>query len=250
MHQLKTKMINQNLILNVYENKTLKSKIATQLLYGEKFKILKKYNNCYKIKCSYDRYIGYISKKKYPLNAEPTHKISVLKARLYSKPNKKFIINKHLSFGSYIEVIDNKSGFYKFNKYWVKKENVLKFNDKIKLFDKIKIFKNIKYKWGGNSYKGIDCSALVQVFYKFNNKYCPRDTKDQIKFFKKKNPISKNMKKNSLIFWKGHVAICLSSTYLIHAYGPKKKVIIMNVNTTIKEIKSNAKLKVRFITDE
>ena len=32
-------MINQNLILNVYENKTLKSKISTQLLYGEKFEI-------------------------------------------------------------------------------------------------------------------------------------------------------------------------------------------------------------------
>ncbi|MBD1149645.1 C40 family peptidase, partial [Pelagibacterales bacterium SAG-MED27] len=25
------------------------------------------------------------------------------------------------------------------------------------------IFKNIKYKWGGKSYKGIDCSALIQV---------------------------------------------------------------------------------------
>ena len=74
-------------------NKTIKSKISTQLLYGEKFEILKKYSNCYKIKSSFDRYIGYISKKKYPLNAKPTHKVSVLKASLYSKPNKKFIIN-------------------------------------------------------------------------------------------------------------------------------------------------------------
>ena len=48
------------------------------------------------------------------------------------------------------------------------------------------MFKNIKYKWGGKSFKGIDCSALIQVFLNFNNKFCPRDAKDQIKFFKKK----------------------------------------------------------------
>ncbi|MAH37610.1 MAG: hypothetical protein CMG95_01275, partial [Marinovum sp.] len=28
-------------------------------------------------------------------------------------------------------------------------------------------FKNIKYKWGGKTFKGIDCSALVQVFLNF-----------------------------------------------------------------------------------
>ena len=83
-------MINNNLILNVYEKKTLKSKISTQLLYGEKFSIIRKYKDCLKIKSSYDKYIGYISKKKYLTKINPTHKVSVLKADLYSKPNKKF----------------------------------------------------------------------------------------------------------------------------------------------------------------
>ena len=52
-------------------------------------------------------------------------------------------------------------------------------------FKEIGIFNNIRYKWGGKSFKGIDCSALVQLFLNFNKKYCPRDAKDQIKFFKK-----------------------------------------------------------------
>ena len=242
-------MINNNLILNVYEKKTLKSKISTQLLYGEKFSIIRKYKDCLKIKSSYDKYIGYISKKKYLTKINPTHKVSVLKADLYSKPNKKFKLKKKISFCSHIEVIDIKNSFYKFEKYWIKKENVLKLNDKIKLFNKVKIFKDIKYKWGGNSFKGIDCSALVQIFYKFNNKYCPRDTKDQIKFFKRNRKI-KHLKKNSLIYWKGHVAICLSNTYLIHAYGPKKKVLIMKINKTVKEIKNNSKLEVQSIINE
>ena len=162
-------MINQNLILNVYKEKKLGSKLSTQLLYGEKFSIIKEFKNCLKIKSSYDRYVGYIRKKKYQTNIVPTHKISVLKADLYSKPNKAFILKKKISFCSHIKVTNVNNGFYNFHRYWIKKKDVVEFKDKIKLFKKIKIFKNTKYKWGGNSFKGIDCSALVQIFYRFNN---------------------------------------------------------------------------------
>ena len=64
-------------------------------------------------------------------------------------------------------------------------------NYKQNIFKNINMFKNIPYKWGGKTYKGIDCSALVQIFFKFNNLYCPRDTKDQIKYFKKPKKIKK-----------------------------------------------------------
>ena len=108
------------------------------------------------------------------------------------------------------------------------------------------MFQNIKYKWGGNSFKGIDCSALVQIFYKFNNKFCPRDTKDQVKY-KKGFKYKKIFKKGDIIYWKGHVAVCINSKKLIHAYGPKKKVVIMPINKTIKRIEITANLKVKKI---
>ena len=66
-------------------------------------------------------------------------------------------------------------------------------------------------------------------------KFCPRDTKDQVKFFKKNVKLS-NIKKNDIIYWKGHVAIALSNKKLIHAYGPMKKTVIMGINQTIKRI--------------
>ena len=77
----------------------------------------------------------------------------------------------------------------------------------------------------------------------FNNKFCPRDTKDQIKYFKN-NIKLKKIKKNDLIFWKGHVAIAISKHKLIHAYGPLKKTLIMPINKTIDRIKNTANLKV------
>ena len=58
-------------------------------------------------------------------------------------------------------------------------------NFKEKNFIKIlNLFINCKYKWGGKTFDGIDCSALVQIYYLYNNKYFPRDTKDQIKIRK------------------------------------------------------------------
>ena len=84
---------------------------------------------------------------------------------------------------------------------------------------------------------------MIQVFLNFNNKFCPRDANDQVKYFKK-NVKLKNIKKNDIIYWKGHVAVAISNKKLIHAYGPMKKTVIMSINQTIKKIERTAGLKV------
>ena len=233
-------MINNYPIVNIYEKNSLKSKLSSQLIYGEKFQILNKKKDWYKIETSYDKYIGFIKKKKFLDSIKITHKVSSLSANLYSRPEEKFLISTKLPFCSKISVTEIDKKFYKFGNYWIKKKNVVPISYKQQIFKDIKMFKNIPYKWGGKTFRGIDCSALVQIFFKFNNLYCPRDTKDQIEYFKK----AKKIKKNSIIFWIGHVAVCLSKTQLIHAYGPKKKVLCMNIKRTFKLIEKTAKLKV------
>ena len=81
------------------------------------------------------------------------------------------------------------------------------------------------------------------MFLNFNNKFCPRDTKDQIRYFRKKIKFN-NIKKGDLIFWKGHVALVISKNKLIHGYGPLKKVVIMPIKKTIERIYRTANLKV------
>ncbi len=236
-------MRNNFTIINVYKKRTTKSEIVTQLLYGDIFKKLEKKGIWLKIKNNEDNYEGFIKERNFSNKNKNTHKISKLYSNLYSKPNIKNKVNKMLSFGSKINVSEKKGNFYKFDNLWIKKKDLKNINFKEKkVFNNINKFKNVKYKWGGKSFKGIDCSALVQIFLNFNNKFCPRDAKDQIKYFKKKIKL-KNIKKNDIIFWKGHVAIAISEKKLIHAYGPLKKVVVMPIKQTINRIYNTANLK-------
>jgi len=99
-------------VLNVYKKKTKKSKVVTQLLYGDTFKKLGQKNSWIKIKSDLDNYIGYIKNKKFSQKHKNTHKISVLSSNLYLKPNSKNKIRKKLSFGSKIKVTNKKGNFY------------------------------------------------------------------------------------------------------------------------------------------
>ena len=231
--------------LNVYKTATLKSNLSSQILYGEEFQVIQKKKNFLKVRTNYDKYVGFIKVGKFYKKVNKTHKVSVLKSKIYSKPLSRYGNKKFLPFSSEIEILEKKNNFAMFEKNkWVR-INELEIIKKRNIdFTKIlKLFLDCKYKWGGKSFDGIDCSALLQIFYKFNNKFFPRDTIDQVKI--KKGVIKKKVfKKGDIIFWKGHVAICLNSNNLIHAYGPRKKVLIMPINKTIKLIKKTAHLKI------
>ena len=161
---------------------------------------------------------------------------------IYKHPNKKQEVSK-LSFGSKVKITRINGRYGKIQNGWISLNGIkpIKYKEK-DIFKRIAIFANTKYKWGGKTFKGIDCSALVQVFFNFNNKFLPRDTRDQIKYLKKDISI-KRIKKNDILFWKGHVAIAKSKKNLIHAYGPRKKVIFDDIIKTINLIKKTAKLK-------
>ena len=224
--------------INIFENPSNNSKISSQILYGEKFKVLGKVKNFLKIRTSYDRYHGFIKKKKFEKKIKATHKVKVLKTKFLKS-------NKFLPFSSEIEILKKKKNYVMFKKNkWIKAKDINPINHKNKNILKIlKLFLHCKYKWGGKSYDGIDCSALIQLFYKFNNKFFPRDTVDQVKF--KKSVKIKKFKLGDIIYWKGHVAICINSNKLIHAYGPKKKVLVMDIYKTISLIKKTANLEVK-----
>lgn len=102
-----------------------------------------------------------------------------------------------------------------------------------KLYDFYKEWKGVRYKFGGNSKKGIDCSALMQKVYKENfNINIPRTTALQSK-------VGKEINKNELIigdlvFFKTgrnsrHVGIYIENGEFIHA-SKKRGVTISKLD--------------------
>ena len=230
-------------IANIYKKNSKNSGIVTQILLGEDFKSQNKIGKFYKGYKAYDKYKGFIEAKDLHLDKnKKTHKIISKECNVYKKPNNKYKLNKKIFFNSRISILHDKNNFIQTKNGWILKKNIKPINFRKKHFlDNIKLYLNTKYLWGGNSPKGLDCSALVQELLKFNNIYCPRDSKDQKKFFRKEISI-KNIRKGDLLFWKGHVAIALSNKKLVHAFGARKKVVIMGIKETIKKIYSKSKL--------
>ena len=106
-------MINKYSCINIYENRKKNSKLSSQILYGEKFSIIRKYKDFYKSKTDYDKYLGFIKKRKFEQFAfKPTHKVSSLKANVFSKPIKSSKIKMKLSFSSLLQVKSSKKEFF------------------------------------------------------------------------------------------------------------------------------------------
>ena len=237
-------------ISNIYSKPNINSEVVSQILYGEKFKILSKNKKWIKIRTTYDNYVGYIKKNKFFKNFKPINKINKMKSRIYIKKGRKLSqTNNFLFFASGVPIKSKNKEFIEFeNNRWVKKKDTKLIDHYEKNFIKIfKLFLNTKYMWGGKTSNGIDCSALIQIYFYYNRVFFPRDTKDQVKYCKKKS--NKKLIKGDIIFWKGHVGICINSKKFIHAYGPKKKVLIMSTNSTIKMIYKTANLIVKKISN-
>ena len=85
---MKNNFVFKDQVLNIHRKPSRFSEVTSQILYGEKFKILSKNKKWIKIKTSFDNYSGYIKNDTYVDNYKPTHKI--LKQNIFYPLHQKF----------------------------------------------------------------------------------------------------------------------------------------------------------------
>jgi cell wall-associated NlpC family hydrolase len=229
----------------LYSNKG--SKLSTQLLYGEECDVFETKNRWSWIQSRRDNYVGYtptinLTRKIY----KPNSKVISLRTVIYTKPDIKSVTKGYLSFNSLVEVIkiQGKYSLIK-NLGWCPSLDLVKIkSSKFNHIDLSKQYLDTPYLWGGRDSMGIDCSGLVQNLHQINNRPFPRDTDMQEMFVTNEVKYEKDLKAGDLVFWKGHVAMMIDNSNIIHANAFHMKTAIEPLSTAKKRIlKSNGKIK-------
>ena len=213
-------------IIPMRSNKSDKSEMINQILFGECFKILQQEKKWSKVTLNHDNYCGWIDNKQYQVipkintrfqisNKKYTNiKISniqqpLLLGSLIPK-NKKLINIINIKEGlSFCEMKPFSTWFLKIAKKYI----------------------NTPYLWGGRSPLGIDCSGYTQMVYRFFNHNLPRDAFQQEKEGTEIFQFSQ-IELGDLAFFRdkkntNHVGIILNRNKIIHASG---KVRIDNLD--------------------
>ena len=201
---------------------------VSELLYGETATAFAETEDFYILQSNHDNYVAYGKKNDFtPTKNQAKMQVQVKSAPLFAKADIKSPILGYLSGGSLITTPKLEKNYYKIKARlhgksqtaYIHKSHIGK-KQKLKpsinsILQTARSFLGLPYIWGGRSYRGVDCSGLVQLVLMAHSIPCPRDSDMQANSIGK--PV-KTMKKGDLIFWHGHVGF-YTGTHLLHAYG-------------------------------
>lgn len=190
-----------------------------QLLLGDAVTVIERRGGHVFVQADKDGYCGWLAATAVGPEAAATHWLCVPASHLYSGPKVQAPEIAALSMGARLAVIGQDGPFARTPLGWVPAAHLrplgLWQTDPVTVAE---AFLGTPYLWGGNSHGGIDCSGLVQVAFAACGRNVPADS-DQQQVIGTPLPDDAPLIRGDLIFWKGHVAMVVDSTRLIHANG-------------------------------
>jgi hypothetical protein len=209
-----------------------------QLLFGDVFVVYEVRNEMAFGQAGKDGYVGYVDAACLGDPVDPTHFVCSRATHLYREPDIKTVPKCVLSFGSSIQIVGSDGQFQKtVDGFFVPTGHVRKISPYMSDPASVAVlFLGTPYLWGGNSCCGIDCSGLIQASLLACGVDCPGDSDLQEHALGDAITKSDPVRRGDLFFWKGHVAMALDRTDLIHANAHHMAVAIEPIDVAIKRI--------------
>lgn len=217
-------------IIPIRSTPSHRSELVSQLLFGETYEVLSQKDTWLQIRCTHDRYEGWIDAAQHSSVPEKDYKlitpdsIGIAIDLFYSATSSDKSIT--LVTGASLPFFDGINLKLGKDKYIYNGQAVM--SDQIRtvnMLEKIALrYLHAPYLWGGRSPLGIDCSGLVQVLYKCIGTSLPRDAYQQAEIGKVVN-FAEEATLGDLAFFHNeegkiiHVGMILKDKKIIHASG-------------------------------
>jgi len=189
----------------------------TQLLLGEKFRVYEERGPWVWGQAQSDDYVGYVLAEDLGVDIATTHRVTALRSFIYTDPDIKSRPLMAVSMGAHVRITGFEGAFgvladgsYIFAGH-IDVETAHA-HDFVQVAER---FIGVPYLWGGRESLGLDCSALVQISLSMCRHACPRDSDMQEAVLGA--PVSGDLARGDLVFWKGHVGILQNADTLLHA---------------------------------
>lgn len=145
-----------------------------------------------------------------------------------------FLIYSVYHYNQTLRIIYEITSYFYLTKY--KNNDIIKNKDNRKIIKTAKFYLKTPYLFGGNTKKGIDCSALIKNVYSKNGISLPRTAWEQY-WVGKPIHIKELLKPGDIIFFRGykayrpsHCGIYIKNGLFIHANSVSGKVEYANLN--------------------
>ncbi len=181
-----------------------------------------------------DGYCGWLEVTALGEMPDPTHWVSSTGTHLYPEPRVQSPEVMALPMGTQIRVLAQNKGFAETAFGFVPLPHLTPKGQF--LTDPAGIaaqFLGTPYLWGGNSRAGLDCSGLVQMALRACGIDAPADSDLQQELGA---DVTQDLRRNDLVFWRGHVAMVVDADRLIHANGHTMSVAYERITECIARI--------------
>jgi cell wall-associated NlpC family hydrolase len=210
-----------------------------QLLFGDAVSILNRTEYHCLIRAQKDGYCGWVKDADLGPPSTPTHRVTAPATHAYAAADIKSQYRIMLSFGSSVTAFGETATFIESAVGFIPRQHVHPV-DTIATDPAAvaALFLGTPYLWGGNSYLGIDCSGLVQAACLACAIACPGDSDQQSKEVGTPLTDGSDLRRNDLIFWKGHLAIVADASTIIHANAGYMSVVYEPLDAALTRIET------------